>query len=194
MPPTDDNAADRRPEFQAATPRRSDAGRRPWLAWFAGHGDRGVDAWTDNEDGRMTLYQCKRATAARWRADAAASDSWCELVHLVLAEHLLTPTEAQRAARGSVLVILDACNSGATVEAPLRLLTTNYDRLLEDRPGAANLTLVDRRAKDTTAPTTATSRARHRWTPAASSSWQQPPPSGCSCTSTRPGGWRSWAR
>jgi hypothetical protein len=110
MPPTNGNADDHMPAVKRTTPSAEDAPCMP-VTWWARHGDWGVDAWADI-DGQIYVYQVK---------------------------NLVPQTDAQRMARRSVLVFLDACgNSGVDLKraSSLRqlrsmIVTQNYDMVLD---------------------------------------------------------------
>ena len=110
MLPTDDSADDHIPVVKQATPEDQDASRLPATRW-ACHGDWGVDGLTEI-DGHTYVWQAK---------------------------HLISEADAQRVARQSVLVVLNACQSSdvdRTWTSPLRqlksmILTRNYDPLIE---------------------------------------------------------------
>jgi hypothetical protein len=110
MLPTDDNADDHIPVVERATPEDQNASRLPAMRW-ACHGDWGVDGRAEI-DGHTYLWQAK---------------------------HLLSEADAQRMARQSVLVVLNACQSSdidRTWTSSLRqlkpfILTRNYDPLIE---------------------------------------------------------------
>ncbi len=88
MPPTDDNADDHMPAARRTTPSAEDAAYTP-VIWLARHGDWGVDDRVDI-DGQTYVLQVK---------------------------NLLSQADAQRMARRSVLVFLDACaNSGVDLK------------------------------------------------------------------------------
>ena len=88
MPPTDDNADDHMPAVRRTALSAEDAAYMPVTRW-ARHGDWGVDARLDI-DGQTYVLQVK---------------------------NLLSQADAQRMARRSVLVFLDACaNSGVDLK------------------------------------------------------------------------------
>ena len=134
MPPTDD---DQEPEPRPERTRHTRADS-PWPS-AVGRGDRCVDGIMTDEDGQTTaVWQAKHAST---ESLAALPEVWSTMLARYTAD-LLPQSDAQRAARDSILVFLHSClymhmaDAREPVSANInRLLRLRITEAARSRPG-----------------------------------------------------------